>query len=197
MSIFSGFKLQRGNSRGLSPPLIANIQGLKGSVEGEEVDREVSPSILKREREEEQPDSPLWVSGELGSPTVKPPPDTRSPEGGGGKMDIVGRNKHVEVKDPEDSSTMEESVVTFSRQRRKEPLVGDLGSSPESVGLNMEKREDAVLDMDIYHLERNGARENTGSNPEDVSTGEGMAAMLFGTGNTNTLVGYGTQSPEC
>jgi hypothetical protein len=41
----------------------------------------------------------------------------------------------------------------------------------------MEKREDAVLDMDIYHLERNGARENAGSNPEDVSTGEGMAAM--------------------
>jgi hypothetical protein len=112
-------------------------------------------------------------------------------------MDIVGRNKPVEVPDPEDSSTMEESVVTFSRQRRKEPLVGDLGSSPESVGLNMEKREDAVLDMDIYHLERNGARENAGSNPEDVSTGEGMAAMLSGTGNTNTLVGYGTQSPEC
>jgi hypothetical protein len=123
---------------------------------------------LKREREEEQTDSPLWVSGELGSPTVKPPPDTRSPEGGGGKMDIVGRNKHVEVKDPEDSSTMEESVVTFSRQRRKEPLVGDLVSSPESVGSNMEKREDAVLDMDKYRLERNGARENAGSNPEDV-----------------------------
>jgi hypothetical protein len=38
--------------------------------------------------------------------------------------------------------------------------VGDLVSSPESVGSNMEKREDAVLDMDIYHLERNGAREN-------------------------------------
>jgi hypothetical protein len=35
----------------------------------------------------------------------------------------------------------------------------------------MEKREDAVLDMDIYRFERNGARENAGSNPEDVSTG--------------------------
>jgi hypothetical protein len=51
----------------------------------------------------------------------------------------------------------------------------------------MEKREDVVLDMDIYRLERNGARENAGSNPEDVSTGEGMAATLSGTGNTKPL----------
>jgi hypothetical protein len=91
---------------------------------------------------------------------------------------------------------MEESVVTFSGQRRKEPLVGDFVSSPESVGSNMEKREDAALDMDIYRLERNGARENTGSNPEDVSTGEGMVAMLSGTRNTKPLVGYWTQSLE-
>ena len=168
-------------------------------MEGEEVDREVSPPILKRERKEEQPENHLWVTGELGSPTVKPPPDTWSPEGGGGEMNLVGGNKPVEVPDPEDSSTMEESVVKFSGQRRKEPLVGDLVSSPESVGSNMEKRENAVLGMDIlvYRLERNGARENAGSNPEDVSTGEGMAAMLSGTGNTNILVGYGTQSPEC
>jgi hypothetical protein len=68
---------------------------------------------------------------------------------------------------------MEESVVTFPRQRHKEPLVGDLVSSPESVGSNIEKREDVVLDMDIYRLERNGDRENAGSNPEDVSTGKG------------------------
>jgi hypothetical protein len=60
----------------------------------------------------------------------------------------------------------------------------------------MEKREDAVLDMDIYRLERNGARENAGSNPEDVSTGDGMAATLCGTENTKPLEGYGTQSPE-
>ena len=33
-------------------------------------------------------------------------------------------------------------------------------------------------------------------NPEDVSTGEGMAGMLSGTGNTKPLVGNGTQSPE-
>jgi hypothetical protein len=48
----------------------------------------------------------------------------------------------------------------------------------------MEKREDAVLDMEIYRLERKRARENAGSNPEDVSTGEGMAATLSGTRNT-------------
>jgi hypothetical protein len=56
--------------------------------------------------------------------------------------------------------------------------------------------EDAVLGMDIYRLERNGARENAGSNPEDDSTGEGMAATLSGTRNTKSLVGYWTQSPE-
>jgi hypothetical protein len=50
--------------------------------------------------------------------------------------------------------------------------------------------------LNIYLLERNGARENAGSNPEDVSTGEGMAATLSGMGNTKPLVRYGTQSPE-
>jgi hypothetical protein len=66
----------------------------------------------------------------MGSPTVKPPPDTRSPEGGGGggEMDLVEGNKPVEVPDPEDSSTTEESVVTFSGKRRNKPLVGDLVS---------------------------------------------------------------------
>ena len=93
----------------MSPPLSAKIQGLKGSMEEEEVDRMVSPPILKRERDEEQRVSPLWVTGELGSPTTKPPPDTRSPEGGGGEMDLLGGNKPVEVPDPEDSSTMEVS----------------------------------------------------------------------------------------
>jgi hypothetical protein len=58
----------------------------------------VSPPKLKRE--EEQRASSLWVTGELGIPTVKPPPDTRSPEGGGGEMDLVGGNKPVEVPAP-------------------------------------------------------------------------------------------------
>jgi hypothetical protein len=49
---------------------------------------------------------------------------------------------------------MEESLVTFSGQRRKEPLVEDL----ESVWSSMEKRKDAVLGMDIYRLERNWAK---------------------------------------
>ena len=60
--------------RGLSQPLIANIQGLKELGEGEEVDREVSPSILNIEKE--QSDNLQWVNRELGNP-----PDTRSPEG--------------------------------------------------------------------------------------------------------------------
>jgi hypothetical protein len=60
----------------------------------------------------------------------------------------------------------------------------------------MEGREDAVLGMDIYCLERGGAREGAESDPEDVSTGEGMGAMLSGAGNTNPRVGYWTQSPE-
>ena len=50
--------------------------------------------------------------------------------------------------------------------------------------------------MDIYCLERNGARENTGSDPEDVSTWDGMEATLSGTGNTKPLVGFWTQLPE-
>ena len=104
----------------------------------------------------------------------------------GGEMDLVGGNKPVEVPDSQDSSTMEESVVTFSGKRRK---VGDLVSSPESVGSSMEKRENAVLGMDIYRLERNRAREKAGSALEDVSTGEGMGATLSGTENTKPVVG--------
>ena len=57
----------------MSQPLIANIQGLKELGEGEEVDREVSPSILNIEKE--QSDNLQWVNKELGNP-----PDTRSPE---------------------------------------------------------------------------------------------------------------------
>ena len=50
-----------------------------------EVDKEVSPPILKREMEEEQKDGLLWVTGELGSPAIKNPPDTWSPEGAAGE----------------------------------------------------------------------------------------------------------------
>jgi hypothetical protein len=85
---------------------------------------------------------------------------------------------------------MEESVVTLSGEQRKEPLVGDLVSSPESVGSNMEKREDAVLGMDIYRLERNGTRENAGANPEDISTGKGWRPRSPEWGTPNP--GWGT-----
>ena len=53
----------------------------------------------------------------------------------------------------------------------------------------MEKREDSVLGMDIYRLERNGAMANAGSDPEDAPTGRGMGATLPGTGKTKPLVG--------
>jgi hypothetical protein len=135
-------------------------------VEREEVDREVSPPILKREKE--QPDSPRWVNRELGSP-----PDTRSPEG---LAREEGASQGYE-------SSSEESV------EEENNLVGrDMDESMEEEPFP----EQEGRSQDV----RNGARKNAGSNPEDVSTGEGMAATLFGTGNTKPLVGYGTQSPE-
>ena len=66
-------------------------------------------------------------------------------------MELVGGNKPIEVPDPQDSFTMEESVVTFSGQRRK---VGDLVSSPESVGSSMEKRERTQFLAWIYIASR-------------------------------------------
>jgi hypothetical protein len=60
----------------------------------------------------------------------------------------------------------------------------------------MEKKEDAVFGMDIYRLERNGAREIAGSDLEDVFTGDWMGTKLSGTGNTKPLVEYWNQLPE-
>jgi hypothetical protein len=141
---------------------MANIQGLKGSVEGEEVDR------LKREKE--QPDSPRGVNRELGSPL-----DTRSPEG---LAREEGESQGYESSS-EESVEEENNLVgrDMDESMEEEPF-------PEQEGASVEGRSQDV---------RNEARKNAGSNPEDVSTGEGMAATLYGTGNTKPLVGYGTQ----
>jgi hypothetical protein len=138
---------------------------------------------LKREREEEQRASPLWVTGELGSPTVKPPPDTRSPEGGGGEMDLVGRNKHPAfslapflskryISMPRTASSLFSILdPTLSGDETKSPTRGSLRRCPD-----------------------NG--ENAGSNQGDVSTGGGMVATLSGTANTKPLVGYWSAFPS-
>ena len=51
---------------------------------------------------------------------------------------------------------------------------------PEQEGASVEGRSQDV---------RNEARKNAGSNPEDIFTGEAMAATLSGTGNTKPLGG--------
>ena len=81
----------------------------------------------------------------------------------GGDMDLAVGNKPLEVPDLEDSSTMEESVVTFSGRQRREPLVGDLISSPESVVLGGENVKDSVTVGGMCRLRVNGASENVGS----------------------------------
>ena len=63
-------------------------------MEGKGTGRVATPPILKKERKEEQWDSPLGVTGIFGSPAVKPPPCTRGPEGGGGETG-VGHNPEV------------------------------------------------------------------------------------------------------
>ena len=67
-------------------------------------------------------------------------------------MDPVGGNKPVEVPDSEDSSTM----VTFSGKQHKEPLVGDLVSSPESVVLGGENARDSIAVGNMCRLGGNG-----------------------------------------
>jgi hypothetical protein len=67
-------------------------------------------------------------------------------------MNHVGGIKPVEVPDPEDSSTM----VTLSGLQRREPLVGDLVSSPESVVLGGENARDSLLSGTCADLEEMG-----------------------------------------
>ena len=131
--------------------------------EGEEVDREVSPPILNRE---EQPDSPCGVNRELGSPL-----DTRSPEGlAREEGESQGYESSSEESVEEENNLVGRNMDEFTEE---EPF-------PEQEGASVEGRSQDV---------RNEARKNAGSNPEDIFTGEGMAATLSGTGNTKPIGG--------
>ena len=90
-------------------------------------------------------------------------------------MDPVGGNKPVEGPDPEGSSTM----VTLSGQQRREPLVGDLVSSPESVVLGGENARDSDAVRDMRRLGGNGTSENVGSDPGIGSAKEGRGRVLW------------------
>jgi predicted aspartyl protease len=121
-------------------------------VEGEEVDREVSPPILKRE-EKEQPDSPRWVNRELGSP-----PDTRSPEGAarekgasqnrvGGTSVVTGSARfHLGYE-----SSSEESVEDMDESMRVEPFPVQEGASVG--GQSQDDENGAVLEENIGDID--------------------------------------------
>ena len=106
--------------------------------------------------------------------------------GGNGTSENLGSDSGI-------GSAKEGIEAVFSGVRYGRPPLGCLTPSLESVGSSMEKKEDAVLGIDIYRLERNGAREIAGLHLEDVSTGDGMGTTLSGTGNTKSMVGYWTQ----
>ena len=106
--------------------------------------------------------------------------------GGNGTSENLGSDSGI-------GAAKEGIEAVFSGVRYGRPPLGCLTPSLESVGSSMEKKEETVLGMDIYRLERNGAREIAGSHLEDVSTGDGMGTTLSGTGNTKSLVGYWTQ----
>ena len=67
-----GFKLQRGNSRGLSQPLIANIHGLKEVKEGGEVEME---EIWNMEggNQQDSPPLPYLPVGDYPADSIFPP----------------------------------------------------------------------------------------------------------------------------
>jgi hypothetical protein len=109
--------------------------------------------------------------------------------GGNGTSENVGSDSEI-------GSAKEGIEAVFSGARYGRPPLGCLTPSLESVGSRMEKKEDAVFGMDIYRLERNGAREIAGSDLEDVFTGDWMGTKLSGTGNTKPLVEYWNQLPE-
>ena len=131
-SVFSGqqggFKLQRGNSRGLSQPLIANIQGLKELKEGGEVDMEVSPSTWNIE-EKDQQDNLLGINRELGNP-----PDSSSPEG---RVKFEGASQGYE-------SSSEESVEAENNRENRdtdESIEEDEKGVEDNIGIVIRMRK--------------------------------------------------------
>jgi hypothetical protein len=67
----------------------------------------------------------------------------------------------------------------------------------EDVRSSMEKKEDAVLRMDIYIASREMGPEKMQDRIQMIfPRGTGWGPMLSGTGNTKPLVGYWTQLPE-
>jgi hypothetical protein len=71
-------------------------------------------------------------------------------------------------------------MVTLSGQQRREPLVGDLVSSPESVVLGGENARDSVAVGDMRRLGGNGTSENVGSDSGIGSAKEGIKAVFSG-----------------
>ena len=100
--------------------------------------------------------------------------------GGNGASENVGSDSGI-------GSAAEGIEAVFSGVGYGRPPLGCFTPLLESGrgGSGMEGREDAVLGMDIYCLERGGAREGAESDPEDVSTGEGM-------GRGTPIPGWGT-----
>ena len=71
-------------------------------------------------------------------------------------------------------------MVTLSGQQRREPLVGDLFSSPESVVLGGENARDSVAVVDMRRLGGNGTSDNLGSDSGIGSAKEGIKAVFSG-----------------
>jgi hypothetical protein len=137
-------------------------------VEGEEVDREVSPPILKRE-EKEQPDSPRWVNRELGSP-----PDTRSPEGAarekgasqnrvGGTSVVTGSARfHLGYESSSEESVEDENNLVgrdIDESMREEPFPVQEGASVG--GQSQDDENGVVLEENIGDVDTEEEEEGT------------------------------------
>lgn len=108
-------------------------------------------------------------------------------------MGLVGGDKPIELPGPEDSSTMDESGVTFSGQQWRG---GRLGLVAGECGVKCR----GGRGLGSWHVcvwpWGNGDRDGAGSDPENVSMGERMRSALSGTGNARPLREYWTLPPE-